>query len=84
MRALDEIEKGTEVAVQFIEGGATISSVLMSYGLFQGTQIRVIRNDKWQDIVLIARGEKRIAIRRIDSKNIKVATINESENTFSR
>ncbi len=84
MPDLNNIRKGTDVTVESIEGDDQFSSTLMSYGLFQGTHIKVVRNDKWQDIVLIARGEKRIAIRRSDSKKIKVVTIHESKNTLSR
>lgn len=49
---------------------------LMSYGIFRGTKLKVIRNDSWQEIILVEFDGKRIAIRKEDAKPIKVKKIN--------
>ncbi len=66
---LVDIEKGEEVIVmdttkQYLQ--------LMSYGIFKGSKLTVIRNDKWQEIMMIEMNGKRIALRKEDAKPIKV------------
>ncbi len=49
---------------------------LMSCGIFKGTKLRVLRNDRWQGIVLVELYGKQIALRREDAKFIKVQELN--------
>lgn len=48
---------------------------LMAYGIFKGTKLRMIRNDKWQEIILVEIDGKRVAIRKEDAEPIKVQRI---------
>ena len=74
MAFLTDIKRKEEVIILETTGQY---KQLMSYGVFKGTKLRVIRNDKWQEIILVEMDGKRIAIRKEDAKPIKVQRIND-------
>lgn len=51
---------------------------LMSYGIFKGSKIKIIRNDKWQEIMMIELDGKRIALRKEDAIPIQVLKSNDA------
>ncbi len=53
------------------------TKLLMSYGIFKGTKIKVVKNDKWQEILLLEIEGKRLAIRKENARPITVIKINE-------
>ena len=74
MTFLTDIRKQEEVIVEDTLG---LYKPLMSYGIFRGTVLKVIRNDHWQEIILVEFDGKRIAIRKEDARPIKVIRIND-------
>lgn len=70
---LSDIPNNEFVQVEEIN---TSSTQLMAYGIFKGTQLRVIRNDRWQEMMLLEFEGKRLAIRKKDAKPIQVIRIN--------
>ena len=73
MAFLTDIKKNEEVIIEETLGHY---KPLMSYGIFKGTILKVIRNDQWQEMVLVEFDGKRIAIRKEDARPIKVIRIN--------
>ena len=73
MAFLIDIKNREEVVVEETQGQY---KPLMSYGIFRGSKLKVIRNDSWQEILLVEYNGKRIAIRKEDARPIKVLRIN--------
>lgn len=69
---LNEIKDRQLVRVEDTLGQKTNYKLLMSYGIFKGTELTVIRNDRWQGMILVEFEGRRIAIRRADASCIKV------------
>ena len=77
MPSLIDIKSKTEVIIGDSIEAHRNYKLLMSYGIFKGTQLKVIRNDRWQEMLLVEFEGKRIAIRRKDASAIKVEKLNE-------
>ncbi|MFK8104304.1 MAG: ferrous iron transport protein A [Saprospiraceae bacterium] len=76
MTDLDKIGNRQEVTVGDALGQNNNYKLLMSYGIFKGTRLTVIRNDRWQGMILVEFEGRRIAIRRKDASCIKVEPVN--------
>ncbi len=71
---LTDIQKNEEAIIEDTLGDY---KPLMAYGIFRGTKLKVIRNDRWQEIILVEFDGKQIAIRKEDASPIKVQKVND-------
>ena len=76
MIALNDIKDKEEVIIGDTLEQNSNYKLLMSYGLFKGTKLKIIKNDKWQQMILVEFEGKRIAIRAKDASFIKVERLN--------
>ena len=76
MAHLINIKAGKEVQIEKTSDYQAVYKMLMAYGIFEGKSFKVLRNDKWQQMILVESKGKRIAIRKKDAASIKVQLIN--------
>ena len=75
MAKLSEVPTGSKIILVDIPAPEELYKFLMAYGIFRGTEVNILRNDRWQDMILAEVKGKRIAIRKKDVAAIEVAII---------
>lgn len=75
MVKLSEVPTGSIVVLEKVPEPASMYKMLMAYGIFRGTQVKILRNDAWQQMILVEVDGKRVAIRRSDVKSIEVIAL---------
>lgn len=77
MAKLSEVPSGSLIILEKAPAETSVYKVLMAYGIFRGTQVKIIRNDSWQDMILIQVKDKRVAIRKEDVKSVEVTLLDQ-------
>jgi Fe2+ transport system protein FeoA len=75
MIKLSEVPTGSIFILEQIPEETSLYKILMAYGIYRGTRVRIIRNDRWQNMILADVEGKRVAIRKGDVKSIEVTLI---------
>ncbi len=77
MAKLSEVLSGSLIILEEAPSDTSVYKVLMAYGIFRGTQVKILRNDRWQDMILVQVKDKRVAIRKEDVKSVEVTLLSE-------
>ena len=75
MAKLSQVPTGSNFIIEEVPNPESLYKLLMAYGIFRGTEVKVLRNDRWQDMILAEVKGKRVAIRKKDVTSIEVTVV---------